>query len=266
MPSLTTTPAISRRDKNNILRNKLPGRNVPHNGKGRYSALDEHRLPKLDEVTKSLAAELGCVREKERQKIAGDLHDQIGQNLVLAKLKLDILKSSLGSEHAGLVAGIAELISHTIKDTRSLIHELHPEWLSQVSFKEAVSWLAEQTEAKYGLPCAIDFSSVPRPLKKGVQELLFQAVRELLINVAKHADATQVRIVCECEKDWLRLRIVDDGEGFDPTTNLAPNPNSGGFGLMIVRARLGLIGGNLYIDSHAGTGTSVMITLPVSAN
>jgi signal transduction histidine kinase len=86
------------------------------------------------------------------------------------------------------------------------------------------------------------------------------------VNVAKHAAASKVRIFCECENGWIRLRIVDDGEGFDPTTSLSPNPTTGGFGLMIIRARLGLRGGNLYIDSHAGAGTSVIITLPVNVN
>jgi two-component system, NarL family, sensor histidine kinase UhpB len=265
MPSFTAS-TVSRQQKSNILRNKTLERNVPQHSKTRGSTFDERQLPKLDAVTKSLAAELGCVREKERQKIAGDLHDQIGQNLVLAKLRLDALRSSLGNEYAASIAGITELISHTIKDTRSLIHELYPEWLSQVSLNEALNWLAEQTEAKYGLRCAIEFTSLPKPLKKDVQEVLFQAVRELLVNVAKHAGANQVRIFCGCEKGWLRIRIVDDGDGFDPTTNLCPNPNSGGFGLMIIRARLGLVRGNLYIDSHAGTGTSVIITLPANAN
>lgn len=84
------------------------------------------------------------------------------------------------------------------------------------------------------------------------------------MNAAKHAGASEVKILCQCEKGWIRLRIVDDGEGFDPTTSLSPNLTTGGFGLMIIRARLGLIGGNLYIDSHAGAGTSVTITLPVN--
>jgi len=230
----------------------------------RNSTFEERKLPRLDQVAKTLAAELGRVREKERQKIAGDLHDQIGQSLILAKMKLDALKSSLGNEHMALVAGISDLIKHTIQDTRSLIHDLHPEWLSQLSFREAVNWLGEQTEAKYGLPCIVEFETLSKPFKKDVQEVLFQAVRELLVNVAKHAGASEVRIHCECEKGWIRLRVVDDGAGFDPTTCVSPHPTTGGFGLMIIRARLGLIGGNLYIDSHAGAGTSVMITLPVN--
>lgn len=266
MPSVTAS-TISGRQGKNILRSKVLEKNLPQqHGKMRDSTLDERGLPKLDQVAKTLAAELGRVREKERQKIAGDLHDQIGQNLVLAKMKLDALKSSLGNKHMALVAGISDLINHTIQDTRSLIHELHPEWLSQLSFKEAVDWLAEQTQAKYGLPCTVGFAPLSKPLKKDVQEVLFQAVRELLVNVAKHAGANEVRILCECEKGWIRLRIVDDGAGFDPTTRLSPHPTTGGFGLMIIRARLGLIGGNLYIDSHAGAGTSVMITLPVNVH
>ena len=264
MPSATAS-TIPGRERKNILSSKARERKSPHqHGKMRNSTFEERRLPRLDQVAKTLAAELGRVREKERQKIAGDLHDQIGQNLVLAKMKLDALKSSLGNEHMALVAGISDLIKHTIQDTRSLIHDLHPEWLSQLSFREAVNWLGEQTEAKYGLPCIVEFETLSKPFKKDVQEVLFQAVRELLVNVAKHAGASEVRILCECEKGWIRLRVVDDGAGFDPTTCVSPHPTTGGFGLMIIRARLGLIGGNLYIDSHAGAGTSVMITLPVN--
>jgi signal transduction histidine kinase len=264
MPSATLS-AIPGRARKNILSSKARERKSSHqHGKMRNSIFEERKLPRLDQVAKTLAAELGRVREKERQKIAGDLHDQIGQNLILAKMKLDALKSSLGNEHMALVAGISDLIKHTIQDTRSLIHDLHPEWLSQLSFREAVNWLGEQTEAKYGLPCIVEFETLSKPFKKDVQEVLFQAVRELLVNVAKHAGASEVRIHCECEKGWIRLRVVDDGAGFDPTTCVSPHPTTGGFGLMIIRARLGLIGGNLYIDSHAGAGTSVMITLPVN--
>ena len=256
-------PAIPRRQKNGILRNKVPESKFSHqNGKTRYSTFEERRLTRLDQLARALAAELGRVRENERQKIAGDLHDHIGQNLVLAKMKLDALKSSLDNEHSALIAGITDLIKDTIKDTRSLIHELHPEWLSQLTLKETLNWLAEQTRAKYGLRCIVKFGSLPKPLKKDVQEVLFQAVRELLMNVVKHARAREVSIVCDSERGGIRLCIADDGAGFDPTTSFSPSPTSGGFGLMIIRARLGLIGGNLYIDSHVGAGTNVFITCP----
>lgn len=260
-------PTIARRQKNTILRNKVPEDKFSHqNGKTSNSTFGERRITTLNKVAKALAAELGRVREKEREKIAGDLHDQIGQNLALAKMKLGALKSSLGNEHAALIAEISDLIQSTIKETRSLIHELHPEWLSQLSLKEALNWLAAETTAKYGLRCSVAFAVVLKPLKKDILEFLFQAVRELLVNVVKHAKARQATVTCDSERDRIRLSIADDGAGFDPMTSFTPNPASGGFGLMTIRARLELMGGNLYIDSHVGAGTNVIITLPINAN
>jgi signal transduction histidine kinase len=264
MPSLTL-PTIPGRHRTEVSRTKGPDKRLlRQNGKMRASAFEAQGLPKLDQITKSLAAELGRVRDKERQKIAEDLHDHIGQNLALAKMQLGALNNSLGSEHSALVAGISDLISHTIEDTRSLIHELHPEWRSEVSPAQAMDWLAKQTRAKFGLPCVSQFTGLPRRLKKDAQEVLFQAVRELLMNTVKHAQASKVSLVGGCEKGWIRIRVIDDGRGFDPSKVFSPSSKTGGFGLMIIRARLGFLGGNLYIHSRVGAGTSAMIALPQS--
>ncbi|HXV78469.1 MAG TPA: sensor histidine kinase, partial [Candidatus Binatia bacterium] len=227
---------------------------------------EQRSEPNPSRIATFLFAEIGRVREEERQRIAGDLHDQIGQNLVLAKMKLDSLKSSLGTEYAAAIGAIADLIKNTIGETRSLIHELHPEWLSQLSLKETINWLAEQTQRKYGLRCITEFTALPKAIQKDVQEALFQAVRELLVNAAKHAAASEVKILCECEKGWIRIHIVDNGRGFDPSIRLSPDPKTGGFGLRITHARLALSGGNLHIDSRAGAGTRALITLPTSVN
>ena len=256
-------PTISGRHQRVSSTKVLEKRIQRQHGKLGTLSLTERALPRLDPVVRSLAAELGRVRDKERQKIADDLHDHVGQNLVLAKMKLDLLKSLLGEEHVALVEGVSDLIKDTIKDTRSLIHELHPEWLCEASLEEALSWFAEQTEARYGLRCITEVASGPKPLHKDVQEVLFHAVRELLVNVAKHAGASIVKVMGGCEKDRIFVRVVDNGRGFVPSTVSSPGPRTGGFGLMIIRARLGLMGGNLYIDSHTGAGTSVMIALPL---
>lgn len=264
MPSLTLSTIPGRR-RTEVSRAKgLEKKLARPNGKTRAGTFEAQRLPKLDQITKSLAAELGRVRDNERKKIAEDLHDHIGQNLALAKMKLGALNNSLAGEHSALVAGISDLISHTIEDTRSLIHELHPEWRSEINLDQAVDWLAKQTRAKFGLPCVSQFTGLPRRLKKDAQEVLFQAVRELLMNAVKHAQANKVSIVGGCEKGWICIRVTDDGRGFDPSKIFSPNPKTGGFGLMIVRARLGFLGGNLYIHSRTGTGTTAMIILPQS--
>jgi signal transduction histidine kinase len=261
-PAPTISGHQSRVFRTKILDKKVPR---PHGTMG-SSSLTEGHLPGLEPIVRALAAELGRVRNEERQKIADDLHDHAGQNLVLAKMKLDLLKSLVGGEQAGVVKGISNLIEDTLKDIRSLIHELHPEWLSEASLEEALSWFAAQTEARYGLRCITEVASVPKPLRKDAQEVLFHTVRELLVNVAKHARASTATIFCGCEKDRIFIRVVDNGKGFDPSTILSPSPRTGGFGLMIIRARLGLIGGNLYIDSHAGAGTSVMVALPLETH
>jgi signal transduction histidine kinase len=260
-------PTISGRHQNRVSGTKVFGKKIlPQHGKTGSLSLAEYRLPRLEPIVRSLAAELGRVRDKERQKIADDLHDHVGQNLVLAKMRLDSLKGVLGAEQVALVSGISDLIADAIKDTRSLIHELHPEWLYETSLEHALSWFAEQTEARYGLRCTTDAEPMLKPLPKDVQEVLFHAVRELLVNVAKHAAASAAKIICGCEKDWVFIRVVDNGRGFEPSTILSPSPKTGGFGLMIIRARLGLMGGNLYIDSRPGAGTSVMIAVPLEAH
>jgi signal transduction histidine kinase len=259
MTSFSAT-TVSGRSQTKLLGKKASGQYANIRG----LAVRGPSLSKFELVARSLAVELGRVRERERQKVADDLHDQIGQSLVLAKMKLDALKSSLSNEHSAIVVGIADLISNTIKDTRSLMQELHPEWLSEQGLKESLSWLAEQTQGKYRLRCDNEFVSAPKPLKKDVHEVIIQAVRELLVNAAKHAGASKVRIICGCEKGWVRIRVVDDGKGFDPPAIRSASTKTGGFGLMIIRARLGLIGGSLYVDSHPDIGTSAMIVCPLN--
>jgi signal transduction histidine kinase len=205
--------------------------------------------------------ELGRVREEERKKIADHLHDQIGQNLVLAKMRLNLLKSEAAGKQRDVISAISDLLDQTIKDTRSLIQELHVEWLADLDPKEALLWLLDQLQTKYSLHCVTGVIAFPKSLAKDVQEVLLQAVRELLVNVAKHAGVDTVRITCESEKGWIRIRVVDDGRGFGVPSGPGRSAK-GGFGLTIVRARLGQLGGNLYIESRVGMGTRATIILP----
>jgi len=228
---------------------------------GPFPRFGLHSLGQLEPAVRSLATELGRVREQERKKIADYLHDQIGQNLVLAKMRLNVLKSEAAGEQRDVISGILDLMDHTIKDTRSLIQELHVEWLAELDPKEALLGLLDQLQTKYGIVCATGVISFPKALDKDVQEVLLQAMRELVVNAAKHAGVDAVRITCESEKGWIRIRVVDDGRGFEvPSAPL--RSVRGGFGLTIVRARLGQLGGNLYIESRVGMGTRATIILP----
>jgi signal transduction histidine kinase len=236
-----------------------------HYRSGKSGSEEKNSLDRYEEAIGALLTRLTFVRDQERQKIANELHDQIGQNLALAKMRLGALKGRLPKKYLALVEEVGALIDHTIKDTRSLIHGLCPQLLGEMGLEAALSWLVEQIQVKYGLPCSLEITSLPRSLSQEVQVVIFQAVRELLINAAKHAHAHRVKVICACEEGFLRIQVLDDGQGFDDGRDISQS-EFGRFGLFSIRARLAPLGGNLDIDSRVGAGSRVSISVPLSAN
>lgn len=220
-------------------------------------ALHAHR-----QALRNLAAELSLTQEKERRQIADDLHDHIGQNLVLAKMKLGELNALLPVQHSASIEQIRTVLDQSIKDTRSLIQDLCPQVLYELGLEAAIDWLVEQTQAKYGLGCMAEIKPLPRPIREDRRVILFQAVRELLVNVAKHARATQAKVTFQGDGARVRIQVADDGRGFDPSLLTLPNSTGKGFGLFSIRERLALLGGELKIDSVPGQGTTATVTMP----
>jgi signal transduction histidine kinase len=126
-----------------------------------------------------------------------------------------------------------------------------------------LEWLVDRINATYGLDCVAEIISMPKSLARDVAETLFQAVRELLINVAKHAGAKQARVIVREMERSIVIRVVDDGQGFERRRISVLNPKLGGFGLLSMREHLALLGGNMHIDSAPGQGTQITITMPV---
>lgn len=210
-----------------------------------------------------LIAELGMARETERRKIANDLHDHIGQNLVLAIMKLGSLEQSVAKKQVSRVHEIHQLINEVIGETRSLVFDLYPPLLRDLGLQAALEWLVQRTRAVYGLSCMAEIVSMPKSVAQDMAETLFQAVRELLINVAKHAGAKQARVILRGGGRSILVQVVDDGQGFEPAGVSVFNLNRGGFGLLSMRERLALLGGNLDIESAPGQGTTITISLPI---
>ena len=220
-------------------------------------ALHAHR-----QALRNLAAELSLTQENERRQIADDLHDHIGQNLVLAKMKLGELKNLLPAQHSALIEQVRTVVDQSLKDTRSLIQDLCPQVLYDLGLEAAIDWLVEQTQAKYSLRCSAEISPLPRPIREDRRVVLFQAVRELLVNVAKHARATQAKVILQGDRACVTIQVADDGCGFDPSLLTLPNSTGRGFGLFSIRERLVLLGGELKIDSVPGKGTTATVTMP----
>jgi len=221
-------------------------------------------LAKANVQLRSLASELSLAEERLRRRFAMDVHDHVGQNLAISKIKIESLRESVSSpELAKGLEEIRDLISQTIESARSLTFELSPPVLYELGFEAAVEWLVRQTRQQHGLSTEFKGEGQTKPLDNDVRILLFQAVRELLVNVVKYAQAHNVTVSTRRVGNEIRVSVEDDGVGFDMSQTGSYDYKTGGFGLFSIRERLGHMGGRLEIESKPGVGTRVTLTAPI---
>jgi two-component system, NarL family, sensor histidine kinase UhpB len=222
----------------------------------------EERLVEYQQQLRSLAAELVLAQELERRRIARELHDHVGQNLALMKMRLDALAGHVPDEQcAASLREVKETVDGVIADVRGLMFQISPPILYELGFAPAVEWLVEQVQERHGLKGAFEDDGRHKPMEEETSVLVFQSVRELLMNVVRHARARSVKVRLEAADRSLAIFVEDDGAGFDPAA-AASAGRSGGFGLFSVRERLNLFGGSMEIDSAPGRGTRVTLRVP----
>jgi PAS domain S-box-containing protein len=228
----------------------------------------ERRVEERTEQLRSLAFELTKAEERERQAIARDLHDGLGQTLAIAKIRLSNLPAdAIRPAALDAFAVVEKLIDQSHRAVRSLAEQLSPPVLYDLGLGPALEWLVEQMERDYELSCDIALDNVPDSIEQSVRAILFRAVRELLLNIVKHAGATSVpvkidaAVVQSSTLTLLQIIVRDNGRGFDPRQ--IKRTHAGGFGLMNVQERVAYIGGTMRIDSECGKGTTVTITAPI---
>jgi len=228
--------------------------------------LAERKLLTYQEKLQSLASELSLVEERERRSIATDLHDQIGQTLSVIKMRCFALRQELKDPQLiQQVDEIKELVRQTIQDTRSLTFELSPPVLYELGLVAAIDWLAEQFQLKHNLKCSVESDKKPKPLSQDIEIVLFRSVRELLVNIVKHAKAKRVKITIRANKTNLRIRVADDGIGFSLEVKAARTYQDQQFGLFNVTERIRHLGGSLEVDSQRGKGTMVTLAVPLNS-
>jgi PAS domain S-box-containing protein len=224
----------------------------------------EEKLLNYQTQLKSLASQLSLVEEHERHRIATALHDQIAQSLVMSKIKLDALRSSTPKDIADVLDEISESLYRTIQHTRSLTFDLSFPILYELGFEAAVAvWLVEEIQEKYGIKSEFEDDEKPKPLDDDVRVLLFRNVRELLVNVVRHADAKKVKVSVRKAGSEIHVSVEDDGVGFDPAEIVSASAQAGGFGLFSIRERLEQAGGHLKIESEPGRGTTITLIAPL---
>ena len=213
---------------------------------------------------RSLASELSITEERERRRLATDLHDHIGQSLAVSKIKLGLLQRIANSpDISNPLAEVRELIEQMIQDTRSLTFKLTLPVLYELGFEAAVDWLAKDMHQQHGIQIQVESNGPTSVLNIEVGVQLFQMVRELLFNIVKHAQATMAKIAIQKVGNQLQVEVADNGVGFDPAKNDPKKCGVDGFGLFSIRERLNYFAGGLEIESKPGYGSRINMTIPI---
>ncbi len=217
---------------------------------------------------RKLAAELTVVEARERRAIAAELHENLGQVLATAKLKVAPLRALVPG--AGLQSRIDEvqaLVEDALQQTRSLTYQLSSPILYQLGLEAALKWLAENMERQYGYRVLFKRLGESGELREESSVFLFSAVRELLVNVAKHAGAGEVAVRLRWLDDSVEVLVKDNGKGFRRTSiadlSLGAPASQDGFGLFNIYERVSDLGGRVSLRSEPLRGTAVKIHLPL---
>lgn len=206
-----------------------------------------------------LALELSRTEERERRRLAQILHDHVQQLLVGAKMRVERLsQSQTDSESEEQLVGVVTVLDMAINATRTLAVELVPPVLQSQGLPTALQWLAVHIKDHHSLTLQLEIDPQANPDSEEARDLLFQAAREFLLNVIKHAGVAAAKLqLLRCSGDVV-LTVSDLGAGFVNNTNAA---NETTFGLFHIRERITALGGELNIESHPGQGTQVTVRL-----
>jgi CheY-like chemotaxis protein/two-component sensor histidine kinase len=216
---------------------------------------------------RALATELNLAEQRERQRLATELHDHLAQMLVLSRLKLGQVRrvARLDAQSGELLAQTDDVLDQSLAYTRTLVADLSPPVLHEFGLFAALKWLGEYMR-RYDLEVTLELTDdAELTLPEDQSVLIFQSVRELLMNAAKHAGSDRVRVAVERRNNRLSIEVCDDGRGFDLRAVLSDRPTadmSSRFGLFSIRERMRALGGSFEVESTPGKGTCAVLLLP----
>ncbi len=210
-----------------------------------------------------LSAHLMYVQEEERKRISRELHDETGQALMVIRLYLGMLESSVTEQSARLkIRETLEVVDRTIEGIRRIIGRLSPLVLQELGLIAAVRKEAKDLTKSAGVKARVTVSPNFGRMSGATEAAFYRIVQEALHNVAKHANAATVNIEMRRENGSVRLLIEDDGVGIAPQK---PNPGRPTFGLAGMRERIGNIGGKMKVTSSRGKGTRIEVSAPLES-
>lgn len=226
----------------------------------------EERLRGSHDQLRTLSAHLQSVREEERRDIAREIHDELGQMLTVLKMDLTLLErklpyngaSSTRGEAVQQIQSMADMIDSIIRSVRRIATELRPEVLDELGLKDALEWEVEMFQTRTGIRTKLDSNVGELDLGRERSTALFRIFQETLTNVARHASATEVRASLDQHENTLTLEVQDNGRGITEQEIGAVKS----LGLLGMRERALIMGGEVLIEGAQGHGTIVRIQIP----
>ncbi len=214
---------------------------------------------------RAMTTELTLAEHRERQRIAKVLHDHLQQLLVGARFNMATAQAQIADPQVReSLDFINKLLDDSVSATRSLTTELFPPILHAGTFAEALRWLIRWMREKHDLQVHLKADDGMEPQAEEIRLVLFEATRELLFNIVKHAGVREACLeMAQHDGDRVRITIADSGKGFDVASLRPADRTEGGFGMTSIRQRLRLLGGQIEIQSTPGHGTRATLVAPL---
>jgi signal transduction histidine kinase len=212
-----------------------------------------------------LSAKLITAQEEERQSIARELHDEVGQVLTAIKVELAVAQRRLALSGGApeLLEDVQAIADSALHSVRDISHLLHPALLDDLGLPAAVDWYLQSVSKRHGVAVDLQQHGMTKRLLPEIELAAYRVVQEALTNVVRHAQATSCRVVMRRIGDRLEITIQDNGRGFDPDL-IAEAGVRKGLGLLGMRERAGQLKGTVRVQSAPGEGTRVKVELPAT--
>jgi two-component system sensor histidine kinase UhpB len=206
-------------------------------------------------------------QEEERLRLARELHDETAQALAALTIALDRARDDLGgatTDARERIGEAREIAGRLLSETRRLILGLRPSVLDDLGLVPAIRWLSETSLVDRGVEVAIEADEGGARLPGHVEVALFRIIQEAVGNIARHADATHVRIGLSIADEVAQVMVSDDGRGFDVARMMGPDGSDGSVGLVGMQERVSILGGTIVFRSAVGSGTEIVVEVPVA--
>jgi PAS domain S-box-containing protein len=225
----------------------------------------EEHLQESEERLRILASQLMTAQEDERRRIARELHDELGQSLLVLKLQARSIQNDLLPEQEQLVSECQEMRSHldrVVENVRRLSRDLSPQILEDLGLAAALRRLLEDFSRHYDTIYQLQEADIDGLFSLGIQTSIYRIFQECLTNIGKHSQANLIMVSINKSEGQVNFLIQDNGKGFDPEVQ---RRQGGGMGLAAMRERARMVGGALTVWSREGEGTNISINIPFAA-